>query len=83
MFARESNASKFALIAYAELLAQEGVTLIDCQVANPHLMSPGAEMVGREDFFEGAGEIGNCCEPYFRYAELVLSRQLLFCRFNY
>ncbi len=52
MFSRESNASKYAFIRYVELLRQEGVVLIDCQVHTEHLESLGAEMIPRNVFME-------------------------------
>lgn len=49
MFSKVSNASKLALI----YLAQKGdFKLIDCQLPNDHLMSMGAEMIGRDRYME-------------------------------
>lgn len=50
MFAKASNASKFAFIHFVKQLALEGVEIIDCQVYTAHLESLGAEMIGRDDF---------------------------------
>lgn len=50
MFAKTSNASKFAFIHFVKQLAIEGVEIIDCQVYTAHLESLGAEMIGRDDF---------------------------------
>ena len=50
MFSKISNASKFAFIRYIELLKQEKVELIDCQVYTEHLESLGAAMMPRKDF---------------------------------
>jgi len=50
MFAKTSNASKFAFIHFVQLLKQEGVELIDCQVYTAHLESLGAHMIRRDDF---------------------------------
>lgn len=47
MFAKESNASKFALIHYVQQLQTEGIALIDCQVYTEHLESLGAKMIMR------------------------------------
>jgi len=52
MFSVKSNASKFAFIKWVELLKEQGVVLIDCQVHTGHLESLGAEMIGRERFME-------------------------------
>lgn len=50
MFARVSNASKYAFICWVEALKQKGVVLIDCQVHTPHLESLGARMIPRNEF---------------------------------
>ena len=50
MFSNETNASKFAFIKYVQLLKEEGIELIDCQVYTEHLESLGARMIPRADF---------------------------------
>ncbi len=50
MFARVSNASKFAFIRWVQYLQQEGTALIDCQVYTDHLASLGARMIPRSSF---------------------------------
>ena len=50
MFSQESNASKFAFIKYVELLKDQGVALIDCQVYTEHLESLGSRMIPRKTF---------------------------------
>jgi leucyl/phenylalanyl-tRNA--protein transferase len=50
MFAKKSNASKFALIKWTEILEKNGIELIDCQVYTPHLESLGAEFISRDEF---------------------------------
>jgi leucyl/phenylalanyl-tRNA---protein transferase len=52
MFSNKSNASKFAFINYVQLLQQEGIRLIDCQVHTHHLESLGAEMIPRDVFLQ-------------------------------
>lgn len=52
MFSEQSNASKYAFIKYVQLLQQEGVELIDCQVYTEHLESLGARMISRVDFID-------------------------------
>ena len=52
MFSLVPNASKFAFIKYVQLLQQEGVELIDCQVYTEHLESLGAKMIDRKDFLD-------------------------------
>ena len=50
MFSGESGGSKVALKGLASRLSEWGWPLIDAQVANPHLMSMGAECMSRRDF---------------------------------
>ena len=50
MFAKESNASKFAFIWFVKKFEQEGGKLVDCQVYTDHLSSLGAEEMKRADF---------------------------------
>lgn len=50
MFSAESGGSKVALAALAYRLHGWGWPLIDAQVENPHLLSLGAERLGRDSF---------------------------------
>ena len=50
MFSNKSNASKFAFINWIEVLKNNGIELIDCQVYTPHLKSLGAEFISRKEF---------------------------------
>lgn len=52
MFAKVSNASKYAFIAFVQQLQKEGVLLIDCQVYTQHLESLGARMIQRAEFIK-------------------------------
>ena len=52
MFAKVSNASKYAFIAFVQQLQKEGVVLIDCQVYTQHLESLGARMIQRKEFIK-------------------------------
>ena len=52
MFTRTSNASKAALIFWAEKLQKAGVELIDCQVHSDHLESMGARYISLENYLE-------------------------------
>jgi len=47
MFSKEDNASKAALIW---LCQNTDISLIDCQLPNPHLLSLGAEMIHQRTF---------------------------------
>lgn len=59
MFSHQSNASKYAFIKYVQLLKEEGVQLIDCQVHTSHLESLGARMIPRESFISQISELIN------------------------
>lgn len=50
MFSHQSNASKFAFIKMVDVLKNNGVELIDCQVYTSHLESLGAKYIPRKDF---------------------------------
>jgi leucyl/phenylalanyl-tRNA--protein transferase len=52
MFSLVSNASKFAFLSYAQMLREEGVHFIDCQVYTAHLESLGARDVPRNVFLQ-------------------------------
>lgn len=52
MFSLVSNASRYAFIKYVQLLKQEGIKLIDCQVYTEYLESLGARMIDREEFIK-------------------------------
>jgi leucyl/phenylalanyl-tRNA--protein transferase len=50
MFSKVSNASRFAFIKYVQLLKEEGIALIDCQIYTEYLESMGARMIDRKEF---------------------------------
>jgi leucyl/phenylalanyl-tRNA--protein transferase len=50
MFSRVSDASKFALKALCESVAEPLVAMIDCQMSTPHLSSLGARSIPRHEF---------------------------------
>ena len=50
MFSKSEDTSKIALVSLCRQLQQWGFSLLDCQVANPHLLSMGAEEISRQDF---------------------------------
>jgi len=50
MFARQTDASKIALVTLVRLMQREDVTLIDCQQETEHLKSLGARTMARHDF---------------------------------
>jgi leucyl/phenylalanyl-tRNA--protein transferase len=50
MFYKESNASKFALVALAQLLHTANISFIDCQLLNPFLQEMGAKEIPRSAF---------------------------------
>ena len=52
MFSLERDASKVALKRLCDELVSRGYEQIDCQMATPHLMSLGAELLPRTEFIE-------------------------------
>ena len=52
MFSRESNASKFALLALTRWLFAHDFVILDCQVVSQHLLSLGAVTMPRREFAE-------------------------------
>ena len=52
MFSFESDASKIALVALANLLKKNNFDLIDCQVTTQHLLDMGAVEIPRDTFLD-------------------------------
>jgi leucyl/phenylalanyl-tRNA--protein transferase len=52
MFYRQANASKFALVALANLLKKIDIDFIDCQLLNPFLQDMGAIEISRDSFLQ-------------------------------
>jgi leucyl/phenylalanyl-tRNA--protein transferase len=50
MFSETSNASKLAMLGLCEIMAENGVDMIDCQVVSSHLTTLGAITVPRQEF---------------------------------
>lgn len=50
MFYLKDNASKVALLALSDLLKQQGISFIDCQLQNPFLQAMGAIEIPRSVF---------------------------------
>ena len=50
MFSEKENGSKTALIAFAQLLEQQGFLLIDCQFHTDHLESMGGRYISWEEY---------------------------------
>lgn len=57
MFSRVSDASKIAMMALCGVLARQSFVLLDCQVASPHLMTLGAELMKRTEFSQMLTEV--------------------------
>jgi leucyl/phenylalanyl-tRNA--protein transferase len=60
MFARESNASKVALVGAMRYLERHGYALLDCQVASAHTRSLGAIDIPRAEFL---ALLRSYCDP--------------------
>ncbi|MEQ1516822.1 MAG: leucyl/phenylalanyl-tRNA--protein transferase [Usitatibacteraceae bacterium] len=63
MFARETDASKVALVALVEKLKREGFELIDCQQETRHLASFGARPIPRNQFVQRLAELIDLKQP--------------------
>jgi leucyl/phenylalanyl-tRNA--protein transferase len=63
MFARDSDASKVALVHLVALLQRQNVPLIDCQQETAHLASFGARPMRRDAFAASLGELINSPAP--------------------
>ena len=60
MFSIERDASKVALKRLCDELAARDFRMIDCQMATPHLLSLGAQLIPRPSFIEMlAGHVGD------------------------
>ena len=57
MFSTQPDASKVALVGLADLLERRRISLIDCQVASPHLLSLGSVLMPRRDFLQRLREL--------------------------
>lgn len=57
MFHTRTDASKIAFWGLMTLAKRTGITLIDCQLENPHLMSLGAKIITREQFLSQLGTL--------------------------
>jgi leucyl/phenylalanyl-tRNA--protein transferase len=63
MFSRVSDASKIAMMALCRVLAAQSFALLDCQVASPHLMTLGAELMKRTEFSRLLTEVSQSPDP--------------------
>lgn len=63
MFARESDASKVALVHLVHLVRAQGVPMIDCQQQTSHLASLGARPVARATFAARLRDLIHSTEP--------------------
>jgi leucyl/phenylalanyl-tRNA--protein transferase len=63
MFARETDASKVALVSLVEKLKRDGFELIDCQQETKHLARFGARPIPRRDFVQRLTELINSEHP--------------------
>lgn len=52
MFHRETDASKVALVFLVDWMKQRGMTLLDCQFINRHLLQFGAKEIPQQEFLK-------------------------------
>jgi len=63
MFSTERDASKVALARLCTELETRDFRLIDCQIATPHLLSLGAQLIPRTEFSELLAQYASVTEP--------------------
>jgi leucyl/phenylalanyl-tRNA--protein transferase len=64
MFSLERDASKVALKRLCDELLKRGFRMVDCQMATPHLLSLGAQLIPRPSFIEMlALHVGDTASP--------------------
>ena len=63
MFARQTDASKVALVKLVAILGRLGMPLIDCQQETEHLARFGARPVARRVFADWLSRLVNSPEP--------------------
>jgi leucyl/phenylalanyl-tRNA---protein transferase len=63
MFSIERDASKVALARLCTELEGLGFQLIDCQIATPHLLSLGAQLIPRTEFSTLLAQYASVAEP--------------------
>jgi len=74
MFSRETNASKLALLALGECLAEWGWPWIDAQIASPHLLRMGARTITRAAFLRSATRLAQRDQSPLPFAQGVGQR---------
>jgi leucyl/phenylalanyl-tRNA--protein transferase len=52
MFSKVSNGSKIAIAHLLQWMGNQGMTMLDCQIVNPHLVSLGAQTLPRQAFLD-------------------------------
>lgn len=72
MFARETDASKTALVALVQVLRRHGFCMIDCQQKTRHLASLGAHEMSRKAFLEQVDELTGRSAPDWRAMQIGL-----------
>ena len=66
MFARRSDASKFAFAVLLKALKQHGFHMVDCQQETAHLASMGARTIARAEFLESVRLLAGMPGPDWR-----------------
>lgn len=81
MFHRITDSSKVAFWGLMKLCQGRGIGLVDCQLKNPHLMSLGATLMGRQAFLAELDRLNKMdvaglgawrfCMPVLKLAEMI------------
>lgn len=73
MFHQRPNASKLALLTFAQAFFNAGGRCIDAQIENPHLMSLGAINVPRSEFIEQLkASVPNALRDFYQRRQLKI-----------
>ena len=72
MFSRKSNASKAAMLALCNMLQENNVHFLDCQVESPHLMRLGASLISRPQFSSALHIACDSCSPFANWPSEAL-----------
>jgi len=67
MFSRAGNASKAAMLALCQMLRENNVALLDCQVESSHLLSLGATLIPRRQFASVLENDCTACVPLLNW----------------
>lgn len=69
MFARETDASKIALVHLVDMLKRNDMPLIDCQQDTAHMARLGARTISRREFADAAARLVHSTAPAVMWSQ--------------